>query len=85
MQDTATFPAPTAPARLAPLGVSSRAWAGVLAGLFFTVLAIAAGAELHEVARVRQELSRILQVEKTINLSRAKEILESIRVADARL
>lgn len=42
MQDPATFPAPTASARLAPLGTSSRTWAGVLAALFFTVLAIAA-------------------------------------------
>lgn len=42
-------------------------------------LAIAAGAEVHEIARVRERLTEVLRVEKTINLSRAKEILESIR------
>ncbi len=47
-------------------------------------LAIAAGAEIHEVARVRERLSEILKVEKNINLSRAKEILEAIRVGDHR-
>lgn len=45
-------------------------------------LAIAAGAEIHEVAQVRERLAEVLRVEKHINLSRAKEILESIRVAD---
>jgi hydroxymethylglutaryl-CoA reductase len=45
-------------------------------------LAIAAGAEIHEVAEVRDRLAKVLQVEKTINLSRAKEILEAIRVAE---
>jgi hydroxymethylglutaryl-CoA reductase len=45
-------------------------------------LAIAAGAEIHEIARVRDRLAQVLQVEKTINLSRAREILESIRVAE---
>ncbi len=45
-------------------------------------LAIAAGAEIHEVARVRDRLAQVLQVEKSINLSRAKEILEAIRVAE---
>jgi hydroxymethylglutaryl-CoA reductase len=44
-------------------------------------LAIAAGAEVHEIAEVRDRLAQILQVEKSINLSRAKEILEAIRVA----
>jgi hydroxymethylglutaryl-CoA reductase len=47
-------------------------------------LAIAAGAEVHEIARVRERLTEILKVEKNINLSRAKEILEAIRVADHR-
>ncbi len=42
-------------------------------------LAIAAGAEIHEIARVRERLAEVLKVEKTINLSRAKEILEAIR------
>jgi len=45
-------------------------------------LAIAAGAEIHEIARVRDRLAEVLKVEKHINLSRAKEILESIRVAE---
>jgi hydroxymethylglutaryl-CoA reductase len=42
-------------------------------------LAIAAGAEVHEVARVRDRLAEILRVEKSINLSRAKEILQTLR------
>jgi hydroxymethylglutaryl-CoA reductase len=42
-------------------------------------LAIAAGAEIHEIARVREHLAEVLKVEKNINLSRAKEILEAIR------
>ncbi|MEN9722117.1 MAG: hypothetical protein RJB38_103 [Pseudomonadota bacterium] len=42
-------------------------------------LAIAAGAEIHEIARVRERLAEVLKVEKSINLSRAKEILQSIR------
>ncbi len=45
-------------------------------------LAIAAGAEIHEIAQVRDRLAQILLVEKTINLSRAKEILEAMRVAE---
>jgi hydroxymethylglutaryl-CoA reductase len=45
-------------------------------------LAIAAGAEIHEIAQVRDRLAQILKVEKSINLSRAKEILEAIRVTD---
>ncbi|MGZ3708669.1 MAG: hydroxymethylglutaryl-CoA reductase, degradative, partial [Bdellovibrionota bacterium] len=44
-------------------------------------LAIAAGAEVHEIAHVRDRLAEVLQVEKHINLSRAKEILEAIRAA----
>ena len=42
-------------------------------------LAIAAGAEIHEIARVRERLAEVLKVEKHINLSRAKEILEALR------
>jgi hydroxymethylglutaryl-CoA reductase len=45
-------------------------------------LAIAAGADLHEVAVVRERLAEVLRVEKHINLSHAKQILEAIRVAD---
>lgn len=42
-------------------------------------LAIAAGADIHEIARVRDRLAEVLKVEKKINLSRAKEILASVR------
>ncbi|MCM2276516.1 MAG: hydroxymethylglutaryl-CoA reductase, degradative [Oligoflexia bacterium] len=45
-------------------------------------LAIAAGAEIHEIARVRDRLAEVLRVEKNINLTRAREILEAIRVAE---
>lgn len=45
-------------------------------------LAIAAGAEIHEIAQVRDRLAEVLKVEKRINLTRAKEILEAIRVAE---
>jgi hydroxymethylglutaryl-CoA reductase len=44
-------------------------------------LAIAAGAEVHEVAEVRERLAAILKVEKTINLTRAREILVAVRAA----
>jgi len=44
-------------------------------------LAIAAGAEVHEIAQVRDQLTHVLKVEKSINLSRAKEVLEAIRVS----
>lgn len=47
-------------------------------------LAIAAGADLHEVAVVRERLAEVLRVEKHINLSHAKKILEAMRVADPR-
>ena len=43
-------------------------------------LAIAAGAEIHEIAQVRDRLAQVLTIEKTINLSRAKEVLDAIRV-----
>jgi len=42
-------------------------------------LAIAAGAEIHEVAPVRDRLAEVLKVEKTINLTRARQVLEAIR------
>ena len=42
-------------------------------------LAIAAGAEVHEIPRVRERLAEVLRVEKHINLSRAKEILAAVR------
>ncbi len=42
-------------------------------------LAIAAGAEIHEIPAVRARLSQVLKTEKRINLSHAREILESIR------
>ena len=45
-------------------------------------LAIAAGAEIHEIPRVRERLAQVLREEKQINLTRAKEILEAIRVAE---
>ncbi|MFZ9596430.1 MAG: hydroxymethylglutaryl-CoA reductase, degradative [Bdellovibrionia bacterium] len=44
-------------------------------------LAIAAGAEIHEVERVRDRLAQVLLDEKTINLTKAKEVLASIRVS----
>lgn len=43
-------------------------------------LAIAAGAEVHEIAEVRDRLAQVLLVEKSINVTRAKEILEAIRL-----
>jgi len=45
-------------------------------------LAIAAGAEEHEIHKVRERLTEILKTEKNINLTLAKEILEAIRVAE---
>jgi hydroxymethylglutaryl-CoA reductase len=45
-------------------------------------LAIAAGAEIHEIARVRDRLAEVLKVEKHINLTRAKEILAAVRVSE---
>ncbi len=45
-------------------------------------LAIAAGAEVHEIAAVRDGLNKVLAVEKRINLTHAKEILEALRVAE---
>jgi hydroxymethylglutaryl-CoA reductase len=48
-------------------------------------LAIAAGAEIHEVAPVREKLAFVLQSEKSISLTRAKEILEQVREEATRL
>jgi hydroxymethylglutaryl-CoA reductase len=45
-------------------------------------LAIAAGAEIHEIAQVRDRLAKVLLVEKSINLTHAREILESMRLAE---
>ena len=45
-------------------------------------LAIAAGADIHEIAQVRDRLAELLKVEKHINLSHARQILESIRVTE---
>jgi len=42
-------------------------------------LAIAAGAEVHEIAAVRAQLTDILRIEKTISLTRAREVLAAIR------
>ncbi|HEX4926107.1 MAG TPA: hydroxymethylglutaryl-CoA reductase, degradative [Bdellovibrionales bacterium] len=44
-------------------------------------LAIAAGAELHEVAQVREHLVEVLKAEKKVTLSDAQRILENIRSA----
>jgi hydroxymethylglutaryl-CoA reductase len=44
-------------------------------------LAIAAGAEIHEIAAVRERLTEVLKTEKSISLTRAKEILAAIRLA----
>jgi hydroxymethylglutaryl-CoA reductase len=44
-------------------------------------LAIAAGADSHEIAAVREKLGEILRAEKHINLSHAKQILEAMRLA----
>jgi hydroxymethylglutaryl-CoA reductase len=46
-------------------------------------LAIAAGAEIHEIGAVRERLVQALRDEKTISLSRAQEILESVRVGNS--
>ncbi|MBC7691020.1 MAG: hydroxymethylglutaryl-CoA reductase, degradative [Methylotenera sp.] len=45
-------------------------------------LAIAAGAEVHEIHHVREQLNEILKNEKQINLTRAKEILQALRLSD---
>jgi len=45
-------------------------------------LAMAAGAKENELPRLREELARALEREKRINLSRAKEILAELRLAE---
>ena len=47
-------------------------------------LAIAAGADAHEVEQVRLHLTEILRTEKRIDLTRAREILEMIRLSSGR-
>lgn len=47
-------------------------------------LAIAAGADVHEIEEVRLQLTEILRTEKHINLSRAREILEMIRISSGK-
>ncbi len=42
-------------------------------------LAIAAGAQIHEIAEVRERLNEVLAREKRINLTHAKEILAHVR------
>lgn len=42
-------------------------------------LAIAAGAEIHEIPRVRDHLIKVLKIEKHINVTRAREILQAER------
>jgi hydroxymethylglutaryl-CoA reductase len=46
-------------------------------------LAIAAGADIHEIPRVRERLTEVLRTEKTISLSRAREILALVRGGDS--
>jgi hydroxymethylglutaryl-CoA reductase len=46
-------------------------------------LAIAAGAELHEVGHVRDQLARLVLDQKAINVSEARDILEQFRGARA--
>lgn len=43
-------------------------------------LAIAAGAEIHEIAQVRERLVKVLKEQKHINLSHAQEILQALRL-----
>ena len=43
-------------------------------------LAIAAGADAHEIPAVREKLSQVLRSEKHINLTHAMKILETIRI-----
>ena len=62
-------------------GLTARTVGITLASLAAN-LAIAAGADIHEVAAVRERLAEVLRVEKHINLSHAKQILEALRVAE---
>jgi hydroxymethylglutaryl-CoA reductase len=47
-------------------------------------LAIAAGADVHEIAPMREKLAEVLRLEKSISLTRAKQILDDIRTAEPR-
>jgi hydroxymethylglutaryl-CoA reductase len=47
-------------------------------------LAIAAGADVHEIGEVRDRLNLVLEREKKINLSHARAILEEIRLGENR-
>ena len=63
--------------------LKALATVGIVKGhmqLHTTNLALAAGAELHEIPEVKEKLVEILRVEKRINLSRAREVLEAVRV-----
>lgn len=48
-------------------------------------LAIAAGADVREVPRMRERLAEVLQIEKSITLTRAQQILEAMRESDRKL
>ena len=64
--------------------LKALATVGIVKGhmqLHTTNLALAAGAELHEISQVKEKLVEALRVEKRVNLSRAREILEALRVA----
>lgn len=47
--------------------------------LHATNLAMAAGAEIHEISQMKLRLTEVLRVEKRIHLTRAREILDEIR------
>jgi hydroxymethylglutaryl-CoA reductase len=51
--------------------------------LHTTNLAFAAGAHIHEISEVSRRLIEALKVERHVSLSRAKEILETLRFAGA--
>jgi hydroxymethylglutaryl-CoA reductase len=48
-------------------------------------LAIAAGADVHEIREVREALSEVLRVEKHINVTRAREVLAALREKNGRI
>ena len=67
--------------------LKALATVGIVKGhmqLHATNLALAAGADLDEIPAVKQRLTEILKLEKRIDLSRAKEILEAVRGERAR-
>jgi hydroxymethylglutaryl-CoA reductase len=51
--------------------------------LHTTNLAFAAGADLHEIGEVSRRLCEVLKVERHVSLTRAREILETLRFAGA--